>query len=60
MSDGLNTETAPNTKTVSELNRFDPKTEPHFDEFIGSMGSKFGYTYFKEICSPRSPVYPKI
>ena len=24
------------------------------------MGSKLGYIYFREICSPRSPVYPKI
>ena len=30
------------------------------DGFLGTMGSKFEYTYFKEICSPRSLVYPKI
>ena len=30
------------------------KIELHFDEFLGPMGSKFEYTYFKDICSPRN------
>ena len=28
--------------------------------FLDLMGSKFGYTYFKEICYPISIVYSKI
>ena len=36
------------------------KIELYFDEFLGPMGSKFEYIYFKEICSPRSLVYIKI
>ena len=36
------------------------KIELHFDEFLGPKGSKFEYTYFKELCSPRSLVYPEI
>ena len=32
-------------------------TKLYFDEFIGQMGSKFEYTYFKEICFPRILVY---
>ena len=35
-------------------------TEPHFDEFLGPMRSKFDYAYFNEICSSRSVVYPEI
>ena len=30
------------------------------DEFLSLKGSEFGYTYFKEIFSPISLVYPKI
>ena len=30
------------------------------DEFMSLKGSEFGYTYFNEICSPISLVYPKI
>ena len=32
---------------------------PHFDEFSRFNGSKFEYTYFMEICSPRSLVTQK-
>ena len=28
------------------------------DEFLSLKGSEFGYTYFKEICSPISLFYP--
>ena len=42
------------------ITRIWPKIELHFDEFQGPIGSKFEYTYFKDICSPRSLVYPKI
>ena len=31
-----------------------------FNEFLSPKGSEFGYTYFKEICSPISLVYPEI
>ena len=37
-----------------------PKIELHYDEFLGPMGSGFEYTYFEEICSPKSLVYVKI
>ena len=37
-----------------------PKIELHFAEFQGPMGSKFEYTYFKNVCSPRSLVYLEI
>ena len=30
------------------------------DEFLSLKGLEFGYTYFKEICSPISLVYPTI
>ena len=30
------------------------------DEFMSLKGSEFGYTYFKEICSPISLFYPEI
>ena len=30
---------------------------PTLDEFLSLRGSEFGYTYFKEICSPISLVY---
>ena len=36
------------------------QTEVPLHEFLGTMGSKFEYTYFKKICFPRSLVYPKI
>ena len=36
------------------------QTELPIDEFLGTMGSKFEYTYFKKICSPRSLVYSEI
>ena len=39
---------------------FAKKTKPHFELFLGPMGSKFEYTYFKEICSPRSLFSPEI
>ena len=42
------------------ITRICPKIELHFDEFLGPMGSKFEYTYFKEIFFPRSLVYLKI
>ena len=42
------------------ITRIFPKKELHFDEFLGLMGSKFEYTYFNEIFSPRILVYPKI
>ena len=41
------------------ITRICHKTELHFDKFLGPMGSKFEYTYFKEICSPRSLVNQK-
>ena len=34
------------------------QSELPLDEFLGPMGSKFEYNYFKEICFPRSLVYP--
>ena len=30
------------------------------DEFVSLKGSKFGYNYFKEICSSINLVYPNI
>ena len=30
------------------------------NEFLSPKGSEFGYTYFKDICSPISPIYPEI
>ena len=42
------------------ITRICSKPELHFNEFLGQMRSKFEYTYFKEICFPRSLVDPKI
>ena len=47
------------TTLFSKHNQNLPENRASFDEFLGSMGSKFEYTYFKEICSPRSLVYLK-
>ena len=35
------------------------KLFPYFGEFSGSNGSKFEYTYFREICFSRCLVYPE-
>ena len=46
------------------LNLFIPKyflkIELPLDEFLGTTGSKFEYTYFKVICFSRSLVYSEI
>ena len=50
----------PGLHYFQNITRICPKIDLHFDEFLGLMGFKFEYTYFKEIYSPRSLVNPEI